>query len=188
VAMGAASLASIFSTPPQPIGAAPQDGLDFAMRFDFDRDPAGIYRTGGGFVRSGWQDIGARSSNLAAFSARHGKLIVPHGVSDPVFSLNDTLAWWQEVDAANHGRAAAFARVFPVPGMGHCMGGPATDRYDALGALVAWVERGKAPDALPATAGPTSPWPGRAMPVCRYPLVARTRTDRNGHSTTTCQS
>jgi feruloyl esterase len=45
-------------------------------------------------------------------------MIVPHGDSDPVFSLNDTLDWYREVDAGAHGAAASFVRVFPVPGAG----------------------------------------------------------------------
>lgn len=185
-AMGASSLSVIFSVPPRPIGPTPQDGLDFAMRYDFDRDTPGIYRTGGAFTRSAWQDIGARSANLSAFRARGGRLIVPHGLSDPVFSANDTMAWWDEVNRLNRGRAATFARVFPVPGMGHCQGGPATDGYDALAALTDWVEHGKAPEALAARAGPNSPWPGRQRPVCRYPLVARTQDDGKGGEVTRC--
>ena len=185
-AMGAPALASMFTTPPTAVGAAPQEGLAFALRFDFDRDAPGIYRHGGGFANSAWHDIGARSPDLSAFRARGGRLIVPHGVSDPVFSLNDTIAWWNEVNKANAGKAAAFARVFPVPGMGHCQGGPATDNYDPLAALADWVERGKAPEALPAKAGPASPWPGRERPVCRYPLVARTGKAAGGKEVTRC--
>jgi feruloyl esterase len=100
-------------------------------------------------------------------------LIVPHGVSDPVFSINDTIAWWNEVNARTGGHASRFARVFPVPGMAHCGGGPATDRFDAFGALVAWVEGGKAPVSLTAKSSAESPWPNRQRPLCAYPSVAR---------------
>ena len=100
-------------------------------------------------------------------------MIVPHGVSDPVFSINDTIAWWNDVNRQNAGQAASFVRVFPVPGMAHCQGGPATDQFDGLGALVRWVEQGQAPDRIEASAGPATPWPGRTRPLCPYPLVAR---------------
>ena len=63
--------------------------------------------------------------------------------------------------------------MFPVPGMAHCSGGPATDRYDCLTALVDWVERGVAPDRIMARAGESSPWPGRTRQLCPYPRVAR---------------
>ena len=114
-----------------------------------------------------------RSSDLTAFRANGGKLIVPHGVSDPVFSILDTINWWKEVNRANKGRAADFARVFPVPGMTHCGGGAATDRYDSLTALEDWVLKSKAPAEIKATAGTATPWPGRERPLCPWPGVAR---------------
>jgi feruloyl esterase len=173
VAMGIHSLAAIFMTPPTSAGSNPQSALDFALRFDFDSDARRIYAKGGNYKRSAWEDISARSARLAQFRGRGGKMIVPHGVSDPVFSLNDTLAWYREVDELNAGAAADFVRVFPVPGMAHCMGGPATDHFDAFDALVNWVERGVAPARILATAGPQSPWPGRSRPLCPYPQTAR---------------
>jgi feruloyl esterase len=69
--------------------------------------------------------------------------------------------------------------------MGHSRGGPATDQFDALSALVDWVEQGKAPESiLAASRGPGNPgganadvpstWPtNRTRPLCPYPLVAR---------------
>jgi feruloyl esterase len=145
----------------------------YLWTFDFDRDAARIYATGGDFKTSAWSDIGARSTDLSGFKARHGKLIVPQGTSDPVFSIEDTAAWYDEVDSRNQGRAADFVRLFPVPDMGHCGGGVSTDQYDAFAALTDWVEHGKAPDAIEATAGPATPWPNRKRPLCAYPKVAR---------------
>ncbi len=172
-AMGAPALATIFSTPPRALGPGPQAGMDFAMAYDFDRDPAAIHATAPGFARSAWDDIAARSGDLTRFRARGGRMIVPHGVSDPVFSINDTLAWWGDVNRRNAGQAASFVRVFPVPGMAHCQGGPATDQFDAFTALVRWVEQGTAPNRIEAAAGPMTPWPGRTRPLCPYPFVAR---------------
>ena len=48
--------------------------------------------------------------------------------------------------------AGAFARLFLVPGMSHCSGVRATDPFDMLAPLVAWVEQGKAPDSVTAKA------------------------------------
>lgn len=179
VAMGGPSLAAVFTSPPRAF-ADPAAMLDYLLNFDFDRDPAGIDAVVPPFTRSAWDDISARSSDLDAFRARGGKLIVPHGVSDPVFSINDTLDWWNEVNSRYAGKAANIARVFPVPGMGHCQGGPATDQFDAFGALVDWVEQGEAPDRLPARAGPGSPWPGRERLLCPFPKVARPIAGKNG--------
>ncbi len=172
-AMGAPALATIFSTPARALGSAPDAGLNFALNYDFDRDAPKIFNTAPGFPRSAWADISARSSDLRGFVRGGAKMIVPHGVSDPVFSINDTIDWWNEVNRRNGGRAASFVRVFPVPGMAHCNGGPATDQYDAFAALVRWVEAGNAPDRIEAAAGSQSPWPGRTRPLCPYPLIAR---------------
>lgn len=171
VLMGAPALATVFSTPP----TAPTDPMADALAYDFDRDAPRIHATGGAFARSAWQDIGARSPDLSGFRKSGGKMIVTHGVSDPVFSVNDTLAWWDEVNACEGGGAARFTRVFAVPGMNHCAGGPATDQFDAFSALVNWVEGEEAPDRLIATAGPASPWPGRTRPLCPHPLIARAK-------------
>ncbi|WP_046238689.1 tannase/feruloyl esterase family alpha/beta hydrolase, partial [Delftia tsuruhatensis] len=43
-------------------------------------------------------------------------------------------------------------RLYLVPGMNHCSGGPATDQFDMLSSLVAWVEKGQAPDRVIASA------------------------------------
>ncbi len=72
-----------------------------------------------------------------------------------------------------NGQVDDLVRLFPVPGMGHCRGGLATDSFDGFDALVNWVEKGKAPERLEATAGPRTPWPGRTRPLCVYPKVAK---------------
>jgi len=57
-----------------------------------------------------------------------------------------------------------FARLFYVPGMQHCGGVIGTDRFDAFGALVDWVENGKAPGkSIRVTAG------DKSLPMCSYP-------------------
>jgi catechol 2,3-dioxygenase-like lactoylglutathione lyase family enzyme len=58
--------------------------------------------------------------------------------------------------------------------MNHCAGGPATDSFDGLGAIVDWVEKGTAPARIEASARPgTAYFPGRTRPLCRYPAYAR---------------
>ena len=183
--MGAASLAHVFTTPPTPVAGTPAALLDFLTRFDFDRDAPKIFATDRRFRESAMAVMtppDADNPQLATLAARGGKLLVYHGVSDPVFSVNDTLRWVERLQA-NRGLAGAnaVARVFPVPGMGHCQGGPATDRFDALGALVDWVENGRPPDRLVAGVDPRNPelpagWsPARTRPLCPWPQIARYR-------------
>jgi feruloyl esterase len=172
VTLGGSSLAAVFTTPPTPVNVDLPATLSYQLTFNFDNDAAKIYATNREFPKSAWDDIAARSSDLDRFRTHGGKLIIPHGVSDPVFSILDTLGWYREVDARNRGQADRFVKVFPVPGMGHCRGGPATDGFDAFEALRNWVEQGRVPDRILATAGRNSPWPGRSRPLCAYPTAA----------------
>jgi hypothetical protein len=173
VSMGAGTLATVFSTPPKVLAPGLQPAMDYLMAYDFDKDAPSIYATTADFPRSSWEDIAARSPDLDGLRKHGGKLLVYHGASDPVFSVNDTIAWWNEVDARQNGQAADTVRVFAVPGMNHCQGGPSTDQFDGFGALVKWVENSTAPDRIVAIAGPTSPWPKRERPLCPYPAIAQ---------------
>ena len=115
---------------------------------------------------------------LAAFRDHGRKMIVYHGQADPVFSIDDTIRWWEKFDANTSGKAGDLVRLFAIPGMTHCGGGVALDRFDALTALVDWVETGKAPDAIVATVDPANKevpasWsPTRARPLCPWPKYA----------------
>ena len=111
-------------------------------------------------------------TNLNTFSSHGGKLVFYHGVSDPWFSALDTIDYYERMSKANGGASevANWSRLFLAPGMGHCGGGEAAlDSFDLLGAVVDWVENGKAPDAVVAT-GRTLP--GRSRPLCPYPQYA----------------
>ena len=172
VMLGSPALSGLFITPPADVASSTEANLRYQLAFDFDRDAPKIFATTPDFPRSGWDLVGAQSTDLKRFRAHGGKMIIPHGGSDPIFSINDTTRWWRAVNAVTDGEAASFVRVYAVPGMNHCGGGPATDQFDALAALSAWVEQGKAPERIEAKAGAQTPWPGRSRPLCPYPSVA----------------
>jgi hypothetical protein len=111
-------------------------------------------------------------TNLSTFSGHGGKLLFYHGLSDPWFSAVDTIEYYERLAAASGGMEATheFARLFLVPGMGHCAGGDAAlDRFDMLRAVVDWVENGVPPDSVTATG---DAFPDRGRPLCAYPAHA----------------
>lgn len=179
--MGAGSLAYLFTTPATEVEGTPEQLLTFLKAFDFDRDAPKIFATHGPFKKSAMEymtppDID--NPKLESFSKSNGKLIIYHGQSDPVFSTVDLVDWYEKLDKNHKGKAQDFARLFVVPGMNHCAGGPATDQFDALGALVDWVEKGVAPAAITAKVNPENKalpaeWSKtRSRPLCPWPSVA----------------
>lgn len=112
-------------------------------------------------------------ANLNSYFARGGKILFYHGVSDPWFSANDTVDYYQRMAQSSGGMEkvrAQSSRAFLVPGMGHCSSGAATlDQFDLLQAVVDWVENGKAPEKVIAGG---SAFPGRTRPLCAYPQYA----------------
>ena len=137
----------------------PDRTLDI-FKFDFDRDPARM-------DAHSWIFNTADDVELKGFKARGGKLMFIHGMADPIFSPHEMIDYYQRLSAAQGANAQDFSRLFLVPGMGHCAGGAATDRYDGLGALVNWVEKGAPPQKIIASG--TTVFPGRSRPLCPYP-------------------
>lgn len=180
--MGAGSLSYVFTTPPTRTPGTPDELLGFLTRFDFDQDAPRIRATDATYGESAMAFMtppDVDNPQLSAFRARGGKLIVYHGNSDAVFSVNDTVRWFGKLGANVGDNASSMARLYTVPGMAHCSGGPATDQFDALGAMVDWVEKGQAPAALTATVNPANKelpadWSKtRSRPLCPWPQVAR---------------
>ena len=123
--------------------------------------------------------------NLTPLRERGAKMVIYHGVSDAIFSSEDTRQWMERLNRAQGGRADDMARYFMVPGMNHCSGGSATDQFDLLSSLVQWVEQGIKPQAVLAQARGAgnaggvnaelpAAWPAqRSRPLCAYPTTAR---------------
>lgn len=111
---------------------------------------------------------------LGAFIAQGRKMILYHGASDPSIPPSQSIAFYRELMAREKGlaRTQANVRLFLVPGMHHCEGGPAPDQFDTLSALEAWVEQGKAPEAIQASTKPEAAVQHH-LPLCPYPRQGR---------------
>jgi Tannase and feruloyl esterase len=196
-----AATAMIWSVPPA--NPATLDGAAYALTTPIDEMLAAVAATDATYTESALSFMQpVNPTDLAGVRDRGAKVIVYHGVSDAIFSVDDTTAWYEGLRARNGGDASSFARFFRVPGMAHCGGGPSTDQFDMLTALVQWVENGVAPDSVVAVArGPgnavgvnpdvPSGWsPNRSRPLCPYPKVARLRagaTDLETADSFTCR-
>jgi feruloyl esterase len=181
-----AATAMIWSVPPA--NPSTFDGATYALTTSVDAMLAAVAATDAVYTESGLTFMQpVNPTDLTALRDRGARVIVYHGVSDAIFSVNDTTAWYEGLRARNGGDASSFARYYRVPGMAHCGGGPSTDQFDLLTALVTWVEHGQAPGRVvanvrgpgnPAGANPDVPsgWsPTRSRPLCPHPAVARLR-------------
>ncbi|MBV9581803.1 MAG: tannase/feruloyl esterase family alpha/beta hydrolase [Chloroflexi bacterium] len=115
----------------------------------------------------------ALDPDLGPFKARGGKLILFHGWSDFGIPPGGTLRYYEHVVQTLGGPAAVeeFARLFMLPGVGHCRGGTGADQFDALTPLVDWVERGVAPEHIVASRV-VDDQVVRTRPLCAYPRIA----------------
>ena len=119
--------------------------------------------------------IDSTDPNLSSFAARRGKLLLWHGWTDGLIPAQNTIDYYEKVSAAMGAeRANDSVRLFMAPGVDHCAGGEGTFEIDALGALDAWVESGKAPEQLVASR-PLAGGASRTRPLCPFPHVARYR-------------
>lgn len=109
---------------------------------------------------------------LAAFLAQGRKMIIYHGTSDPSIPPSQSIAFYEKLSKQRGARTTDNVRLFLVPGMHHCSGGPGPDQFDTLSALEAWVEHGKPPAAIPASTKPDAPIQHH-LPLCPYPQQAR---------------
>jgi feruloyl esterase len=142
----------------------------------------------------------ATSTDLREFESHHGKLIMFMGWQDPVGAADEAINYYDAVEATASGSQAArrkqtqaFLRLYMVPGMAHCAGGPGATHFsnatrdsappvsdaqhDMAVALEEWVERGVAPGTLIATKFDKESGPDCKIvfqrPLCVYPQVAR---------------
>ena len=131
--------------------------------------------------------LNATDPDLSRFAARGGKLILYHGWNDPAISPLNTIHYYEQVQAKmGEAKTAEFVRLYMVPGMGHCGGGPGATSFgqsglntandpnsDILDALQAWQEHGAAPASIIATKSGAASKVEMTRPLCPYPQAAK---------------
>jgi hypothetical protein len=185
------------------LGTAPDKTLSYAFTTNYFKDmvygnPQWDYKTFNpaegltAAVAKTATALNATNPDLKPFSRRGGKLILYHGWNDPAISPLSTVEYYNEVKQTNP-NAAAFVKLFMVPGMQHCYGGPGPSSFGQFGwrpgtgpddthhdiylALEQWVEKGVAPEqVIAAKIEGDAKTPSKitmTRPLCAYPLVAK---------------
>ncbi len=147
--------------------------------------------------------LNATSINWTDFYRRGGKLIMFHGLSDPLIPTASTWDYYNAVATAAPNEYAKFMRLFLAPGVFHCGGGPGPDTFgffgagpapmaasdDILGALIAWREQGIAPETIVATKYSSGTVTAQ-RPLCAYPshAVLTAGSDPKLAASFTCQA
>lgn len=141
--------------------------------FDFDHDVDTVNAKLFGVLN-------AINPDLRDFEQAGNKLLMYHGWNDPGVMPQQTIVYYDSlVDFREKttGTSNAFvetneyARLYMLPGVGHCRGGAGPDEVDFMSALVDWVENDKAPEELMSTKtvdGEVT----MTRPVCPLPQVA----------------
>lgn len=141
-----------------------------APDFDYSTYDFGDYFSWEEDTRRARKILNATDTDLSAFKTAGGKLILWTGWSDPAIPAGGTINYYEGV-AAGDDEADEYTRLFMLPGVLHCGGGPGPDFVDWIAAIQAWVEEDEAPGRLVATKfggegveaqRPVCPWPAYA--------------------------
>jgi hypothetical protein len=116
--------------------------------------------------------LNATNPDLDAFKAKGHKLILWHGWSDPALTALGTIKYYEQVQARDN-MARDYIRMFLMPGVLHCGGGPGPSIVDWPAALTDWVEHGKPPDSIISRTLASDGAVSRSRPLCPYPQRAQ---------------
>jgi pimeloyl-ACP methyl ester carboxylesterase len=184
LSLGSGALPMIFTTPPVVTPVSQEMALVF--KFNFDTEAPKIFARTPAYPQSAIEFMGLRSHDLSRFKRSGGKVILLDSVNDGVFSAWYLTRWYRQMEHETGG-AHEFARLYLVPNMAHCGGGPATTNFagNLLTAITDWVEHHHAPDTIiAANTNMSPPFPadgifdprvaanfptGGTRPLCPYP-------------------
>jgi feruloyl esterase len=130
------------------------------------------------------------STDISAFVAKGGKLLLAHGLQDVLVSTRATEMYYQRLQYQfGPANVDNFARYYEIPGLGHAFSAAFTPGWDSVTTLENWVEKGIAPTNETIT--DTAVFAGRTRPLCPYPTFPRYKgggLDVNVASSFTCSN
>jgi feruloyl esterase len=166
---------SFFTESPAPIGIAmgalrmilDDPKLDYRS-IDFDRHVALA-------DQSSLARVNASNPDISDYLRRGGKLILSGGWNNALVPAGAVLDYYKSVETKlGIEDTRQGVRLYMVPGMIECNGGPGTDTFDMLGVMRRWVESRQAPSAIIASRVEHGKVV-RTRPLCAYPQAATYR-------------
>ncbi len=118
--------------------------------------------------------LNADDPDLSRFAARGGKLIVYQGWADNMVPPRRTIAYYEDAAKLTKTDPNGFFRLFMIPGMSHCAGGPGADTFDKLALIDSWVTTGQPPQSFAAShVDQATATVTRTHRICAFPAVAK---------------
>lgn len=144
-----------------------RDANHNSLRVD-PQDP-GLLRGRIGWL-AGVQDV--NKTDLSAFAAKGGKILMAHGSADALVSPRATAQYYLRLqETMGEASVRNFVRYYEIPGYGHVISKAFNASWDSLTTLENWVEKGTSPSSQIVT--DTLGVPGRTRPLCEYPSWPR---------------
>ena len=163
------------STHRSPIGIATSTLRDAILKdptWDYRTTPVDFDRDVALADRSDIARVNASNPDISAYVRQGGKLILSGGWNNALVPAGAVLDYYNSVEATiGRENTRRAVRLYMVPGMIECNGGPGTDTFDMLGVMRRWVERGQAPNEVIASRVEHGKVV-RTRPLCPYPQVA----------------
>ena len=135
--------------------------------------------------------VDSNDPNLKPFKDHGGKLLLYQAWEETAVPPRTAIDYYNSVLAAMGGESQTrdFFRLFMVPGMFHCGGGVGTSEFDAMTAMIRWVELNEAPDRVIGTHSENGKQV-RTRPLCPFPRVAKYKAkgDADDAGSFTCET
>ena len=166
---------SFFTDAPSPIGIATSTLRDAILKdpnWDYRTSPIDYDRDVALADRSDLARVNASNADISKYVQGGGKLILSGGWNNALVPAGAVVDYYGRVESAIGAQATRRSvRLYMVPGMIECNGGPGTDTFDMLDVMRRWVERGQAPTDVLASRVEYGKVV-RTRPLCPYPQLA----------------
>jgi len=168
---GSEAQVTLLAAGPQPFGVATSYMADLVFKdpkwdfrtFDYDKD---VQRS----LDAGAAVLDVPPKGLESFLGGGRKLLLSHGWADGLIPPMSTVNFYTELTTRLGKKKTEGARLFMIPGMGHCGGGDGPFVFDAISTIDQWVETGHAPERIVVSNPPGAA--ARTRPLCPHPQEA----------------